>query len=151
MTMDIGRKPRLLMIEDNQGDVDLFRWALEDAGVNSELSVIDDGGEALEFVRHESASTGASIPDLVILDLNLPKASGREILAAMRGTPVFANVPVVIWTSSNARLDRTQLDALRIKRYIVKPPELSELIKVGVLIREVLEECIGKSHGKETA
>lgn len=151
MTMDMGRKPRLLMIEDNQGDVDLFRWALEEAGVDSELSVIADGGAALEFVRHESGSTGTSIPDLVILDLNLPKASGKEILAAMRGTPVFANVPVVVWTSSNARLDRAQLEPLRINRYIVKPPELSELIKVGILIREVLEECLGRSPGKETA
>jgi CheY-like chemotaxis protein len=151
MTTDIGRKPRLVMIEDNQGDVDLFRWALEEAGVNCELSVIDDGGAALEFVRHESGSTGANTPDLVILDLNLPKASGKEILAAMRGAPAFANVPVVIWTSSNARLDRTQLDALRINRYIVKPPELSGLIKVGISIREVLEECAGRSHGKETA
>ena len=108
-------------------------------------------GRPWSLFRHESGSTGASIPDLVILDLNLPKASGREILAAMRGAPAFANVPVVIWTSSNARLDRTQLEALRINRYIVKPPELNELIKVGILIREVLEECIGWSHGKETA
>jgi chemotaxis family two-component system response regulator Rcp1 len=132
-----GRKPRVLIIEDNAGDIGLFRWALEQAGVECELSAIADGGAALEFARRETES---EIPDLVILDLNLPKANGREILAAMRSAAALADVPVVIWTSSNALGDRSQLAPLRVTRYLVKPAELGEFRKLGVTIREVLEE-----------
>ena len=75
----------------------------------------------------------------MVLDLNLPKASGREILAEIRATPAFRPVPVVIWTSSNARIDRTQLEELGITRYLVKPPEFQQLGPLGATIKEILE------------
>src|SRR5215475_8799665 len=106
MNNDSSEKSRLLVIDDNDGDVRLFRLALDRAEVNCELRVIADGGSALDFVREESGSANPSIPDLVVLDLNLPKADGREILAAMRASRNFADVPVVIWTSSNTPRDR---------------------------------------------
>jgi CheY-like chemotaxis protein len=137
------RTARLILIEDNPGDVGLFRWALHQAGVECELTVIQDGGAALELIRRENRASEPNVPDLVILDLNLPKASGKEILAAMRSAPAFANVPVVIWTSSNALTDREQLEALRITRYLVKPSELREFKTLGVSISEMLRSRRG--------
>jgi CheY-like chemotaxis protein len=126
----------LLIIEDNPGDVTLLNLALQRSEVDCEVSVIDDGGAALEFVRQN----GSPVPDLVILDLNLPKADGREVLSAMRSIEAFANVPVVIWTSSNAPHERAQLNALRITRYVVKPPELNEFLKLGDIVKGMLAD-----------
>jgi CheY-like chemotaxis protein len=133
--MSRTHRPRILIIEDNPGDVLLFQVALSDAGLDCELSEISDGQTALDFVRKEHAT----LPDLVILDLNLPKASGREILAEIRATPAFRPVPVVIWTSSNARADRTHLEELGVTRYLVKPPEFRQLGPLGATIKEILE------------
>jgi CheY-like chemotaxis protein len=80
-----------------------------------------DGAAAMDFVREEGSRANPTIPDLVVLDLNLPKAHRREILAAMRASQKFADVRVVIWTSSNTPRDRDQLASLRIEQYIVKP------------------------------
>lgn len=143
---DTLRRARLLMIDDNPGDVGLFRWALQHAGVDCDLSVIGDGGEALAFVRHEDDSHQIEIPDLVVLDLNLPKVSGGEILAAMRSTETFSTVAVIIWTSSNAVSDRSQMEALRIKRYLVKPPEIGGFIELGEFIKQTLEESTGQHN-----
>jgi CheY-like chemotaxis protein len=126
----------LLIIEDNPGDVTLLNLALQRSEVDCEVSVIDDGGAALEFVRQKEPL----VPDLVILDLNLPKADGREVLSAMRSIEAFANVPVVIWTSSNAPHERAQLNALRITRYVVKPPELNEFLKLGDIVKGMLAD-----------
>ena len=138
--MSRTRKPRILIIEDNPGDVLLFQVALTDAGLDCELSEISDGRIALDFVR----KAHATLPDLVILDLNLPKASGKEILAEIRATPAFQPVPVVVWTSSNARIDRDQLEQLGVTRYLVKPPELQQLGPLGATIREILESRSAK-------
>ncbi len=126
----------MLIIEDNPGDVTLLNLALQRSEVDCEVSVIDDGGAALEFVRQKEPL----VPDLVILDLNLPKADGREVLSAMRSIEAFANVPVVIWTSSNAPHERAQLNALRITRYVVKPPELNEFLKLGDIVKGMLAD-----------
>jgi len=132
--MSSERKPRILIIEDNPGDILLFRVALSDAGIDCELSQITDGGAAVDFLRKRDAA----LPDLVVLDLNLPKVSGREILSAIRATPAFEPVPVVIWTSSNARVDRVQLEALGVARYLIKPPEIQDLVVLGTTIKEIL-------------
>src|SRR3954452_5165371 len=116
------RKYRILLVEDNPGDSLLFRLALSDAGVDCELAELHDGGAALEFVRAQ----GGPPPALIVLDLNLPKASGKEIFAAIRATPVCKPVPVVIWTSSSARSDRTHVENLGVTGYLVKPPQLSD-------------------------
>ena len=134
------RKPRILIIEDNPGDVLLFQVALNDAGVDCELSEISDGRAALDFVRKGPPA----LPDLVILDLNLPKASGKEVLAEIRATPAFRPVPVVVWTSSNARVDRDQMEELGVTRYLVKPPELKQLGPLGATIKEILESTGAK-------
>ncbi len=134
-----AKKPRLMLVEDNPGDVRLFRWALEHAKISCELMVLEDGGAALALVDRENQAPAPSVPDLVVLDLNLPKASGKEVLAAMRDTAAFSQVPVVIWTSSKAMSDKAQLDALRVKRYLLKPAELNEFMTLGALIGDLLK------------
>lgn len=138
-------KIQLLLVDDNPGDVQLFRWALKRAEIDCELSVIADGGEALAMVRRESAAASPHRPDLVVLDLNLPKADGREILTAMRSTAVFSEVPVVILTSSTAPREREQLQSLRVARHLVKPPDFKEFMNLGAIVKQVLEEHFGRS------
>ena len=96
-----GGKPRVLLVEDNPGDVDLLRLAFSNAALDCELTVLDDGGEALAFVRQDGKYAGVPIPDLAILDLNVPKNDGLEILAAMRANPKFAELPVAVLSSSS--------------------------------------------------
>ena len=130
----------IIVIDDNPGDVELLGWALSQAGVEFELSVIADGGEALELVRRAGLTEETNAPDLVILDLNLPKVDGKEILRAMRSSEGFGSVPVIVWTSSNAVRDRAQLNELRVQQYLVKPPELDDFLSLGLAIKRVLDE-----------
>jgi len=138
--METGRKIRILLIEDNLGDVDLIRFALQRAKLDCELTVINDGGEALALVRRVNALPNPVVPDLILLDLNLPKADGREILTEMRSTSTFADVPVVILTSSSWLREREQLESLRIARHITKPPDLDAFLRLGFVVREVLDD-----------
>lgn len=130
-------KRRILIIEDNPGDVLLFRLALSEAGIDCELSELSDGGAAMAFASGQEPP----VPDLVVLDLNLPKASGSEILIALRAAPALHAVPVVIWTSSNAQTDRQQLEQIGVVRYLQKPPDLSNLRALGVTIKEILDQA----------
>jgi two-component system, chemotaxis family, response regulator Rcp1 len=128
-------KNRLLVIEDNPADVDLLRRALAGAELDCQLTVIDDGAEALALFR---PGADTPVPDLAIVDLNLPKHSGLEVIAQMRANPNFAEVPVVIMSSSSAPRDRSSLEKFRIRRYIVKPADLEEFMRIGWQIRELL-------------
>lgn len=130
----------MLLVDDNPGDVELFRWALDRAGIDYELSVIADGGDAMAMVHGERASRNARPPDLVVLDLNLPKADGREILAEMRSAGVFSETPVMILTSSTSQRDRDQMRALQVARYVSKPHDFEEFMKIGMIVKELLGE-----------
>ena len=132
-----GRKARILVVEDNYADVDLLRWSLEGSGVDCELKVIQDGAEALDYVRQHSGSAQAP-HDLAVLDLNVPKHDGLEILEAMRATPAFAVLPVAILTSSSSPRERTLLNALNVKHIIAKPLDLDEFMKIGRVLKQVL-------------
>lgn len=138
--MTNSHRLRILMIEDNPGDVELFRFALQQADLDCEVSVIQDGGEALAMVRREKTSHSTDAPDLIVLDLNLPKASGREILAEMRASTVFPDAPVMVLTSSSSPREREELGALHVARHLTKPPQLNEFLKIGSVVREVLAE-----------
>lgn len=136
--MDIapkGRQHQLLVIEDNPADVVLLRRALAGAGLDYQLTVINDGAEALALFRPGSAILEA---DLAIVDMNLPKHSGLEIIERMRANPAFAEMPVVILSSSSAPRDRAMMDRFQVKRYIVKPADLDEFMKIGWQIKELL-------------
>lgn len=140
MSEQTRRQARLLLVEDNPGDVELFRWALKKAGIDFELDVLGDSGAALEFVRRPAGRAAISQQDLVILDLNLPKAEGSEILRAMRSDAMLASVPVVVLSSSDAPSDRSQAQGPEVRRYMVKPPDVRSALDLGESIRDVLEE-----------
>lgn len=127
---------RIFVVEDNPADVYLLRKALEKAGLKFELTVIDDGTKALEFIQNESSKTPK--PDLAVLDLNLPANSGIEVLAAIRQNEHLADVPVAVVTSSAAAVDRSQVELLGVERFITKPPDLGEFLKIGEVLKEVL-------------
>jgi len=125
----------LLVIEDNPADVDLLRRALATAELDCQLTVVDDGADALALFRPGAVT---QVPDLAIVDFNLPKHSGLEVIEQMRANPKFADVPVVIMSSSSAPRDRSSLEKFRIRKYIVKPADLEEFMRIGWQIREVL-------------
>lgn len=130
----------ILVIEDNPADVQLLRLALNETGLAYELTVIDDGAEALCYVHREGKYAAMPKPDLVVLDLNLPKKSGMEVLAALRGNKELSNTPVAVVTSSAAPLERAQVEGLRVERFITKPPDLDDFLRIGAMLIEVLLE-----------
>jgi two-component system, chemotaxis family, response regulator Rcp1 len=132
------RPVRILLVEDNAGDVYLFRKALENATLNFELNVIEDGAEALAFARQEGKYAGSPVPDLALLDLNLPKNRGVEVLKAMRHNSHFSKVPVVITSTSATPRERAESEQLGVERYIVKPPDLEDFLQIGTLVKEIL-------------
>jgi CheY-like chemotaxis protein len=130
-----GEKNRLLVIEDNPADVDLLRRALAGAKLDCQMTVVDDGALAMALFRPGAATP---VPDLAIVDLNLPKHGGIEIIAEMRANPKFAAVPVVILSSSSSPSDRSKIEKFQVRRYIVKPADLDEFMKIGPQIGEIL-------------
>jgi len=138
------RKTRILVVEDNPADVHLLRLALERAELDCELIILEDGGEAMAMVQApQDSQIGA--PDLAILDLNLPKNDGLEVLAAMRANPDFARIPVAVLSSSSSPRDRVKMEAFGIACYIIKPLGLEEYMRIGFTVREMLEKVDGAS------
>ncbi len=133
-----GVTTKILVIEDNAADVGLLRLALDNADLTCELTVIEDGAEALAFFQYSGKYAGAQRPDLIVLDLNLPKYDGPEILEAMRANHAFDDVPVAILTSSASPHDRAKTEAFHIARYISKPPDLDEYLALGVVLKKLL-------------
>ncbi len=129
------RRYKVLVVEDNPNDVALLRLALDEAHVDYDLTVIEDGGDALSFVRRAGSD---AIPDLAVLDLNLPKRDGIEVLQGMRSNPAFSSVPVAILSSSSAPRDRSRLQTFGVRRYLVKPPDYDEFLKLGQQLKELL-------------
>jgi chemotaxis family two-component system response regulator Rcp1 len=120
----------VLLVEDNPGDVRLTREALRDGKVHNNLSVVPDGVEALAFLRRQGKYADAPRPDLILLDLNLPKKDGREVLQDIKGDPALQRIPVVVLTSSEAERDIAQAYALHANCYITKPVDLDQFITV---------------------
>jgi CheY-like chemotaxis protein len=127
---------QILVLEDNPADVELLRLALNSAGLDCEMTVIDDGADALAFAR----DTTGEVPALAILDLNLPKHDGLEILVAMRSNPTLCQVPVAIFSSSSSQKERSEIAPHGVKRFITKPADLEEFLKVGLVVRDLLTE-----------
>ncbi len=117
----------ILLVEDNPGDVLLTRKAFERARIANILHTVGDGEEAMDFLRKRGAHTEAPTPDLVLLDLNLPKMDGGEVLREMKEDPDLRRIPVVVLTSSSAESDVLRSYELHANSYITKPPSLTEL------------------------
>ena len=126
----LGRPIEILLVEDNPGDVRLTIEALKEGKVRNRLSVARDGVEALAFLRREGSHTNASRPDLILLDLNLPKKDGREVLAEIKEDPRLRRIPVVVLTTSKAEEDILRTYDLHANCYITKPVDLEQFISV---------------------
>lgn len=135
-----GSKPRIFVVEDNPGDIHLLRLALQSANLDCDLTVVDDGQEALDFVRQRGNYEDSVVPDLVVLDLNVPKNDGIEILEALRTNPAFAQVPIAVLSSSSSPRDIAKAERLGVERFIAKPPDLEEYLTIGGVLKQLLAD-----------
>jgi CheY-like chemotaxis protein len=132
-----GAKPiEILLVEDSPGDVRLTRECLKDAKVGNTLHVVNDGVEALAFLRRQGKYASAARPDLILLDLNLPKKDGREVLAEIKADEDLRRIPVVVLTISKSEEDVLKTYELHANCYIVKPIDLNQFIGVVKSIEE---------------
>ena len=123
-----SRKLDILLVEDNPADVFLTSSAFEEAGVSAILHVTRDGEEALDFVRRKGAFVNAQRPDLILLDLNLPRKNGFEVLSELKADARFRPIPVVILSTSSAEEDIRRTYDLHANSYTTKPRDLPEFI-----------------------
>jgi CheY-like chemotaxis protein len=126
----LGRPIEILLVEDNPGDVRLTIEALKEGRVGNHLNVAGDGVEALAFLRRQERYADAPRPDLVLLDLNLPRKDGRETLAEIKTDPDLCHIPVVVLTTSEAESDVLKAYGLHANCYIVKPVDLDQFLQV---------------------
>lgn len=131
---DFGAGParliEILLVEDNPGDIRLTREAFKEGKLQNHLSVVNDGVQALEFVRKQGVYANAPRPDLILLDLNLPRMDGREVLAVLKCDPLLKFIPVVILTTSAAEQDVFASYNLHANCYITKPVDFNQFIQV---------------------
>jgi chemotaxis family two-component system response regulator Rcp1 len=120
----------ILLVEDNPADVRLTREAFHEGKILNHLIVARDGVEAMEFLRRRGQYAGAAKPDLILLDLNLPRKDGREVLAEIKSDPALMRIPVVVLTTSKAEMDIIKSYNLHANCYVTKPVDLEQFIVV---------------------
>ncbi len=135
---DSGKKPYVVLIEDNLGDVLLVEEALREHQVDCDFAVVNDGEEAVGLFEAIDKGTDTRLPDLVLLDLNLPKRSGHEVLDRIRRSARCSTTPVVIVTSSRAQSDLARTKELGATAYFHKPINFDEFMKLGLVVRDLL-------------
>lgn len=129
MVMAQQRTVEILLVDDNIGDVVLTKEALKGADFSNHVSVARDGFEALEFLRRTGKFADAKRPDLILLDINMPRKNGCEVLEEIRGDEDLSIIPVVILTSSEAEDDIRRSYALGANCFVTKPADLDEMVK----------------------
>ncbi len=120
----------ILLVEDNPGDVRLTKEALKDAKVLNEIYVAKDGVEAMEFLNKKGKFAEAPTPDMILLDLNLPRKDGREVLAEVKKDPKLKHIPVIVLTTSKADEDIIKTYNLHANAYITKPVDLNRFVEI---------------------
>jgi chemotaxis family two-component system response regulator Rcp1 len=130
------RPVEILLVEDNPGDVRLTQEAFKEGKILNRLSVVNDGVEALAFLRREGLYADAPRPDLILLDLNLPKKDGRDVLAEIKDEESLKQIPVVVLTTSNAEKDIVETHDLRARCYITKPVDFAQFVAAVELIED---------------
>ena len=118
--------PRVLLVEDSRGDVRLTQEAFRDVDASIPIDVVYDGAEAMDFLQREGAHTSAPRPDLILLDLNLPKMDGREVLARIKAAPLLRSIPTVILTTSQDKADIEKSYQLHANCYLIKPVQFDD-------------------------
>ena len=129
---------RILVIEDNDSDVFLLDRALKKQDLQFEMLHLLNGGDALAFIRRQGAYAGGATPDLILVDLNLSKYTGEDILHEIRNAPHLAGVPVCVWSSSRSRRDEAMLKDLGVSQFIPKPSGLGSFMEIGKMIKDLL-------------
>jgi chemotaxis family two-component system response regulator Rcp1 len=129
---------RILVIEDNGSDVFLLDRALKKQDFRFEMVHLLNGGEGLAFVRRQGVYADAAIPNLILVDLNLSKYTGEDILREIQSARHLAGVPVCVWSSSRSRRDQTLLKELGVSRFITKPSGLDQFMEIGRTIKDLL-------------
>jgi CheY-like chemotaxis protein len=124
------RTVEILLVEDNPGDVRLTVEALKEGKMSNHLQIARDGVEALEILRQQSEYADAERPDLILLDLNLPKMDGREVLSEIKRDPALRRIPVVVLTTSDAEQDIARSYDLHANCYITKPVDITQFIEI---------------------
>jgi two-component system, chemotaxis family, response regulator Rcp1 len=145
MTAGAGVKPayvatraQILVIEDNSSDVFLLKRALSQQSVLFELTHLAAGDQALAFIRGEGAYGDASVPDLILVDLNLSKFNGEDILRKIHDAKHLAKAIVCVWSSSESRRDRARIMDLGVAQFVTKPAGLDQFLEIGKLIKDLL-------------
>lgn len=131
---------RILLAEDNDGDIFLVRRALEKRGVPHQLTVARNGEEALKLLDRAENGPRSEAPKLILLDLNLPKVDGAQVLSRIRKTEAFGGTPVIVLTSSDSPKDRESALALGANVYFRKPTDLQSFMHLGEVVERILED-----------
>jgi CheY-like chemotaxis protein len=125
-----GRPIEILLVEDSLADVGLTVEAFKDAKIYNRMSVVEDGVEAMAFLRREGRYAGAPRPDLILLDLNLPRKDGRQVLKEIKDEPPLRNIPVVVLTTSKGEEDVLRAYDLHANCYVKKPVDFNRFMDV---------------------
>lgn len=132
----MGDRFQVLVVEDNRADLSMIKRAIQEAGIDCDVANFTDGADAIAFIK----DTDSRVPDLVVLDLNLPAIEGASVLNAIRASPRWVEAPVLVFTSSAAPADLARINILGANAYIVKPSKVEEFVKIGDTIKEWLEK-----------
>jgi CheY-like chemotaxis protein len=141
------RPVEILLVEDNPGDVRLTLEAFREGKIHNHLSVVSDGVEALAFLHREGRYAHAPRPDLILLDLNLPKKDGRDVLAEIMEEESLKRIPIVVLTTSNAEKDILETHNLCASSYITKPVDFAQFVVVVKLIEDFWFSIVKLSKG----
>jgi len=137
-----GQPIEVLLVEDDPGDVLLIREAFDFNKVHNNLNVVSDGEQALDYLRGAGGYAGALRPDLVLLDLNLPRKDGREVLAEVKGDPALRAIPIVVLTTSEAEEDVLKSYQLHANAYVTKPVDFERFIAIVRQIDEFFVQVV---------
>lgn len=130
------RPIRILMAEDSPSDAELAKQAFKDGKILNELVIVKDGVEAVNYLKRVGQYAGVSRPDILLLDLNMPKKDGREVLAEIKGDPDLKSIPVIVLTTSEAEEDVLKSYELQASSYITKPVEFEKFLEVAKNVKE---------------
>jgi CheY-like chemotaxis protein len=133
---NLARPIEILLVEDNPGDVELTAEALRAGKISNQMNVVEDGESAMAFLRKQGGYAGTPFPDVILLDLNLPRKDGREVLEEIKADPQLKKIPVIILTTSQAEEDILRAYNLAANCYITKPVDLDQFTKVVQAIEE---------------
>jgi DNA-binding response OmpR family regulator len=137
----------ILLAEDNRADVTLVEEALRLHELNAKLYIMDDGEKAIRFIDDLDRNPDAQCPQLFLLDLNLPRRTGEEVLARKLESEKCRNIPVIILTSSDSPRDRAMTTRLGANRYFRKPPSFDGFMQIGAIVREVISQAHSQTSG----